>query len=388
MVVDFRKSPTLIVAADTIIGLTVLRSLGRWRIPVYCACTEPDALGRQSAYCQGSFPLPKEPAAAVSEVQKHARRWGITHLVGISEKHIALLNRYRNELEKDYVLLFPPQEVFERATRKDLTLECAAHVGVPVPHTAYPQSMQEVESCRDFEFPVILKLAHQQFPPETAVHFRHKYLRADSFEDLCQVLQGLPPGQFPMVQEYIPGRGVGVSMLMRGGEALLAFQHQRTREFPPDGGISVMCEAVPLEPELLAQSEALLREMQWEGVAMVEYRRDPESGRYALMEVNGRFWGSLPAAVHAGADFPFWLYRTSFAEYPTPPRGYRTGLHARSLAGDTKWLLSVLREHKQPTAAAIRDYVAAFRPSTRYFMWAWDDPRPAAVNFVRRFWWH
>jgi hypothetical protein len=104
------------------------------------------------------------------------------------------------------------------------------------------------------------------------------------------------------------------------------------------------------------------------------------------MEVNGRFWGSLPTAIHAGADFPYWLYRTSFPGAPNPPREYRAGLRARSLAGDTKWLIEVLRGHKRPAAAAIAEYSAAFRPSTRYFMWSWDDPKPALGNLARRFW--
>ena len=383
---DFAQNPVLIVAADTIIGLTVLRSLGRHGIPVYCAWTVKDALGPSSAYCRGSFQLPEEPKAAIAAVLERSRQWRITHLLGISERDITLLNRNRNVLAQDYTLLFPWQETFEKAVRKDLTLDCARRVGIPVPETMHPQTMNEVDDCRRFRFPVILKLAYHQFSGGPASAFRHKYLRAETFEELREILADIPPGQFPMVQEYIPGSGLGVSMLVRDGKAVLAFQHRRIREFPPEGGVAVMCEAVPLEPKLFEQSQALLAEMGWDGVAMVEYRRDAQSGRYALMEVNGRFWGSLPAAVYAGADFPFWLYRTSFPGAPPSPRKYRIGLRARSLAGDTKWLLTVLRAGSRPVLQAVGEYLASFRFSTRYFMWAWDDPKPAVYNFVRRFW--
>ena len=389
---DFAQNPVLIVAADTIIGLTVLRSLGRRGIPVYCAWTLTDALGPRSAYCRDSFRLPEEPDAAIAAVLERSRQWGITHLVGISENHITLLNRYRHLLAKDYTLLFPPQEIFEKAVRKNLTLEYAQRVGIPVPKTMYPQAMKEVDDCRRLQFPVIMKLAHHQFSGGQASAFRHKYLRADSFEQLRKFLADLPPGQFPMVQEYIPGSGLGVSMLVRGGKALLAFQHRRIREFPPEGGLGVMCEAVAPEPKLLEQSQRLLAEMDWEGVAMVEYRRDAQTGRYALMEVNGRFWGSLPTAIHAGADFPFWLYRTSLPGSPPPPREYQTGLQARSLAGDTKWLLAVLRGRTRPILPSLGEYLAAFRPSTRYFMWARDDTNagcrqlhPAVLEALKSF---
>ena len=374
--------PVLIVAGDTIIGLTVLRSLGRRGVPVYCAYSIPDALGPHSAYCRGSFRLPSlaDPDAALAAVLEYARLWNVTRLLGISERHITFLNRYRSRLEQEFTLLFPPQPVFERAVRKDLTLACARRVGIPVPQTAYPQSMLEAEQCRSLPFPVILKMAQPQ-----GGAFSHKYLRVETFDRLRQVLSGLPAGQFPMVQEYIPGGGIGMSMLMRGGKAILAFEHRRIREYPPEGGIGVACEAVAPEPKLREQSEALLAAMEWDGVAMVEYRRDPATGRYALMEVNGRFWGSLPAAIHAGADFPFWLYRTSLPDSPAPPHIYKVGIQARSLAGDTKWLVSVLRSGMQSRIAAVAAYLGGFRPSMRYFMWAWDDPRPALYNLAGRF---
>ena len=37
---------------------------------------------------------------------------------------------------------------------------------------------------------------------------------------------------------------------------------------------------------------------------MMEYRWDARTNRYYLMEMNGRFWGSLHLALYAGVDFP------------------------------------------------------------------------------------
>ena len=378
------NSPVLVVAADTIIGLTVMRSLGRRGVPVYCAWSRPDALGRHSRYARGSFRLPKE--SPVEAIVEHARRWGVTHLIGISENHISLMNERRAELEKEFTLLFPPEEIFRRATHKDITLEHARGIGVPVPESACPQSLDELEQCRSLRFPVVLKMAHHEFNGAPIV-FPHKSLRVETFEELQRIMAPLPPGQFPMVQEYITGRGVGMSILMRGGRAILAFQHRRIHEDPPRGGIGVLCEALAPEPELLKMSERLLASMCWEGVAMVEYRGDWETGRYTLMEVNGRFWGSLPTAIHAGADFPYWLYRTSFpGAKPLPAVEYRAGLRARSLAGDTKWLWSVLRGGEEQPLRAIGAYLGAFAPSMNYFLWAGDDPQPAARNLFGRFW--
>ena len=75
--------------------------------------------------------LPKE--APVDAVVEHARRWGVRHLIAISEAHIALLNAHRTELEREFTLLFPPQEVFRRATHKEITLEHARQLGIRAP---------------------------------------------------------------------------------------------------------------------------------------------------------------------------------------------------------------------------------------------------------------
>ena len=84
---------------------------------------------------------------------------------------------------------------------------------------------------------------------------------------------------------------MGVNVLMSQGRAAVMLQHRRIREWPPSGGWSVYCEAVPLDLKLAEQYVALLRAMEWDGVAMVEYRYDDATNNAVFMEVNGRFSG-------------------------------------------------------------------------------------------------
>ena len=80
------------------------------------------------------------------------------------------------------------------------------------------------------------------------------------------------------------------------------FAHRRLREKPPSGGVSVYRESVAPDPSLVARAAALLAGLGWRGVAMVEMKTDARTGTPYLMEVNGRFWGSLQLAVDAGVD--------------------------------------------------------------------------------------
>ena len=51
-----------------------------------------------------------------------------------------------------------------------------------------------------------------------------------------------------------------------------------------------------------------MADLRYTGLIMVEFRINVETDDWALIETNGRFWGSLPLAVAAGVDFPRYLY--------------------------------------------------------------------------------
>lgn len=48
-----------------------------------------------------------------------------------------------------------------------------------------------------------------------------------------------------MIHEYIAGVGVGQFIFMHRGKAIRTFQHRRVREWPPEGGFSTACDALP-----------------------------------------------------------------------------------------------------------------------------------------------
>src|SRR5207248_282241 len=152
---------------------------------------------------------------------------------------------------------------------------------------------------------------------------------------LEQVVDRIPTGAFPvLVQERVVGPGIGVFILLWNGEVRAAFAHRRIREKPPSGGVSVLSESVALDPQLRARSVALLREFDWQGVAMVEYKIDQRTGIPYLMEVNGRFWGSLQLAIDAGVDFPSILVDAACGEPARPIPQYKVGVRLRWEWGD------------------------------------------------------
>lgn len=72
---------------------------------------------------------------------------------------------------------------------------------------------------------------------------------------------------------------------------------------------------------------------------MVEFKMDLADQTLKLMEINGRFWGSLQLAIDAGVDFPSLLVRTLADEPMQPVETYRIGVRSRWLIGDLDALL-------------------------------------------------
>lgn len=118
----------------------------------------------------------------------------------------------------------------------------------------------------------------------------------DSIAELAPLNCGI------ILQEMVAGHGVGAFFLRQNGKIILRFAHRRLHEVPWTGGVSAYCESSN-DQEVLAEGERLLEAINYEGLAMVEFRK--ETGKPpSFLEINGRLWGSLGLALRAGADFP------------------------------------------------------------------------------------
>ncbi|CAN7618921.1 hypothetical protein [Massilia sp. LjRoot122] len=110
---------------------------------------------------------------------------------------------------------------------------------------------------------------------------------------------------------------------------------------------------------------------------MVEYRHDPATGESALMEVNGRFWGSLPLAYHAGAEFPFLCYQLLGNNEAVANTTYRSGIRCRYMVPETRRLVRILFGQQQ-----IADKTLVFRRLPELLGYCFDFLRLGSSYYV------
>lgn len=383
--------PAVVMGIDSPIGLTIVRDLGQEGVRVIGIGRGQHALGMASRYLERGLVRPRDEAGMIEQLAGLGAELGTACLFAVSENDISMLNRHRNRLS-NFIIMFADDARMNSVLNKDRTYRAASAVGIRTPRTEQPTGLAQVEQAsRELRFPVVLKWAN---PHEVAARLSAAGLALEKTrycqtpQDLLAYLQPFEKaGIYPLIQEYCAGYGLGQFVLMKDGQAHYTFQHRRVHEWPPEGGFSSMCESVPADAHqaLMARSVALLRELQWEGIAMVEYRHDPHTGESALMEINGRFWGSLPLAWHAGARFPSMMYRLFGLGQPLSPRPYRAGVRCRYMIPETRRLLRILfAQHKiadktlrfgrlPELGAYLVDFV---RPGSRYYVFSFADARP------------
>jgi predicted ATP-grasp superfamily ATP-dependent carboligase len=363
--------------------LAVTRSLGRRGVAVTVADARRPSLAGASRYCRAAIRVPSPAqagAAFVQAIHDEVVRGGHRVVIPMDDITLSLLTEARFRFDGLTTLPFPEPEVVQIAHDKGLLASVAAEHGVPAPRTVVIREPADLETAvRHVGFPAVVKARVSRLAVDgqwrAAAGTQYAHTPAQ-LEAACRAVAETIPD--PIVQEYVPGEGRGIFVLMNRGRLRAAFAHRRLREKPPSGGVSVLSESVPLDVDLLAQSERILAALKWHGVAMVEFKRDTRDGVSKLLEINGRFWGSLQLAVDAGVDFPALLYQLAVEGDVEPVLDYRVGVRLRWGLGNVDWLL--LRSRETGALRALRELLRPTGPRARGEILRHDDPAPAAVE--------
>jgi len=380
----------IVLGVDSPIGLTIVRELGGHDVPVH-GVGKASSIGSASRYC-ASYSV--RPASAIADwLPPLIEAIGAKAVLAISETDLIALAALPAGIG-DCHILTPRAEALQTVLDKRATLEHAAALGFDTPDSWQPVAGEDFAArAAALAYPVVVKWADPASVTPALSRHGLEFIKAEFSHDRDGLLSVLDRyaalGCWPLVQRYCPGVGLGQMIYMEDGAATMTFQHRRLHEWPPEGGVSTYCAAEPADRhrEQMARSISLLRAIGWRGPAMVEYRFDPDTGRYWLMEINGRFWGSLPLAWHCGAHFAWEAYRRIVLADHSPAAPSRTDLRARYMIPETRRLLRILFSRSAVTDPAfvarplgdLASYVTGFiDPRTRYYVMSPRDPGPLA----------
>ena len=386
------KRRILVLDADMVPALTIARSLSRRGCVVDVASHTSRPLSSYSNAVSCWFQYPDSlvsPETFVTWLLEHVDTRYYDLVIPVTERTLVALSS-RRALLQGIDIAMPAAHSLDVVLDKSQTLALADKVGVPRPHGISITSLQDiVESEGVLRYPLVLKPARSIGSAEGEARQLQVSYVFDAFELEAGCEHALRFGSV-LLQELFPGVGVGIELIARRGKIVYAFQHLRLHEVPLTGGGSSLRKSEPVLPELLAASERLIAALEWNGVAMVEFKLDPKTREFCLMEINGRFWGSLPLAIAAGADFPSMLLDLALDDEIQPCAPYRNNVYCRLLSRDLQWYEAVLREETDTRIARIpgiweifRGMADFLRPRHSYDVQSLRDPLPGLVDLSR-----
>lgn len=351
--------------------------------------------------CQLASDPHYDPAGYAAELGRLIPARGISVLLPMTDVSVEAILEHRHQLPRDVAVPCPSLAVYKRASDKLQLLDLARSAGFAVPETVVFDAPDERRARQTDVYPAVVKPHRSMVTHEGSR--RHIRVAFVSDPEACsRVLTALPPAAFPvLLQRRVSGPGEGFFALRWDGDAVATFAHRRLREKPPAGGESTYRESIAPDPQLVSAGQRLLDALDWTGVAMIECKRDPATGRHVVMEVNGRFWGSLQLAIDAGVDFPALLVRCALGDVPPPQNDYRIGVRSRWFWGDVDNLHMRLTPAADPYVTrsgaqiqragsvgarlrAIMQFLT-FRPGRdRCEVWRWRDPAPFLLETAQR----
>src|SRR6266550_2660815 len=389
------RGRVLVLDGARVHALDIVRSLGRRGLSVYVGANVHDAISFSSRFASAArvYPDPAaEPDAFIAWLLAEIRGTGYDLVIPVTDVTAIPISRNLSELSALCPLATEAVDKIQLVSDKSRTLEIARRLDVPCPTTVVVRHADEIaHGVAHLRFPVVCKpLASGTWGRSGYVALPVSYA-LDEHELRREVTQRLATSPV-LLQEYRRGVGVGIEVLAHNGTIVQAFQHERLHELPLSGGASTYRVSVPLDPVLLDYSARLIEDLRWTGVAMVEFKVDRATSDAALMEINGRFWGSLALSTRAGMAFASDLYDLLTTGHTGPSRSYRTGVRCRKLRDDIEWLkdsLTLDAQHPLVVAGLMRrrsraELIAAalrmFWPWQQYDVQVLWDPRPGIID--------
>lgn len=368
-------------------ALAAVRSLGRAGRVVTVGSQRGTAMAGFSRYAKSRFVYPDPKSNQdnfVAHVVKAASAFPEPPvLFTFSDATFLTVMAHSKELSAVCKLILPPMSAVGVAFDKAETYTLARKLNIP--------TIAELDPLAVTEYPVVVK-------PKTSVSWatgEGKFGTAEIVTDAAELLAATErvraqTDELPIIQEFILGTEYGVECLTFEGEVSKVFVHKRVRSLSPRGGAATVKTAVLQDPHMVSMvqhTRTLIAELKWSGPIMVEWKYDAKAGVPKLMEINGRFWGSLPLPERMGISFVLG-YDVLARGFAAPKAKPITPLTTQHFLGDVRWLWRVftkrdpLRSLMYPSRIAA---LAAFLKTTFTApgdVFAVTDPVPFFIEYV------
>ena len=233
----------------------------------------------------------EDAAGFVDSVEQAVRAHGYEAVFPAYEPALVALSAERDRLPVS--LGYGPHAGILTAIDKWRLRPLAEAAGLAVPQTV-PATAEGLDHLGDT---VVVKPASQCNSRLAAAAF------SDRRSALAYAHRIEKQGASPIAQEMLDGRLDAVSLVASPDGIVSIAQQMAEHAWPRPIGVTARGRTVPVDSELRAAIERLLGDLEWQGLAQLQFLV-PADERPRLIDFNPRFYGSIALAVRAGANHP------------------------------------------------------------------------------------
>lgn len=372
-------SPGAVVIGGYINGLGLIRSLASLRIPTAVISTQPYDLAHTSRLICAAEDAQSRDGGVIEILDRRASDWKGWALIPATDDALLEIAEHQEQLAQCYTIIAPPPEVVRQVLDKRRMRRVAESIGIPLPR-CYGKAAAEMVSPQ-LRYPLLVKpvMSH-----EFARQFNRKLLVANDEQELREQIQQVQQAGIDCeLFDWIPGGDDQIfaycTYINRRGESNGGVTIHKIRQSPPFFGVARVAEAIRDIPNLRDMSLSLLKQIDFRGMAAVEFKRDPRDGTFRYMELNGRsvIYNSL--LRQSGLDLARLAWRdfsenktekASFNDWP----GVWVNLHA-------DLLYSATRRGGDPVRWS--DFIAPYTRPIIEALWEPHDRKPFFVQWSR-----
>lgn len=356
--IDRRCRHVLVMEAQALGMIGVIRSLGRAGYSVHGASQYADALGFHSRFASNRIQHP--PYASIEFIpwlDAYLQNQKISLLIPSEGFIHAIEGEYHRfeHLLPDSVPIGVWRRCLSKVSTQSTLLESHSLEHMPLGGVICTgEDLADLSLSNLGAGPFYLKGDAGDCVNSRAATVR----RCRSPEELRDAVSELAPKYRTLLwQRYVPGKKVGIS-LWRHGEKFMAENMTIGIHMEPHTGGMMSLRRTFWHDALLADAKAKLTRLGWQGVAMMEYKWDPETDDFWFIEINARYWGYLHLDLFAGKDFPRLQADAFFGVIREDLGPSRRQVTCRNtIPGEVGYLISLLKDHDVAWSRKLREAV-------------------------------
>jgi len=244
-----------------------------------------------------------QPAAFDSALLAYfANNTHVDVLFPVGEDDIRRVACVRESLPREIVVVMPSNDAVHRCLNKESSNRLASECGVPTAGTRTVRTARELRhAIEELGLPAIAKPAES-----TSLLLNKKCLFIRTVDELESLCLDWPATEIDVVvQNEIAGIRHNCDLVAENGEIKRYFEAEIIRTDQLDyAGNSVLDRSIPPTPAHREYCEKMVAALNYTGMALFQFLRDPQSGETCFLEVNPRSGAAISLAVGCGMEMP------------------------------------------------------------------------------------